>query len=85
MIDAAISRDGKKLMLALVVRSGISEGRTRQLGDNFVRLVKTLEPDDSPAREIGRGRYDYLVGVRSIDGSGIAMGAKVATSPRITW
>lgn len=85
VIDAAVSQSGRKLTLALVVRSGMSEGRARQLGDSFVRLVKTFGPDDSPSSEIGRGRYDYLVGVQTIDGARIATGAKDATSPRIAW
>ena len=85
VIDAAISQEGAKLSLALIVRNGTPERRAKELGDNFVRLVKTYSPDDTPGKEIGQGLYDYVVGVRSIDGDDIAMGAKVATSPRITW
>ena len=85
VIDASISQEGEKLALAIIVRNGMSEGRAKQLGDNFVRLVKTFGPDDSPSKEIGRGRFDYLVGVKTIDGKTVAMGAKVGPSPRITW
>lgn len=85
VLDASISQEGEKLALAIIVLDGTSEARARELGDNFVRLAKTFGPDDNPSREIGRGRYDYLVGIRSAGGSDIAMGAKVGSSPRITW
>lgn len=85
VLDASISQEGEKLALAIIVLDGTSEARAMELGDNFVRLAKTFGPDDNPSREIGRGRYDYLVGIRSAGGSDIAMGAKVGSSPRITW
>lgn len=48
-------------------------------------MAKTFGPDSNPSKEIGRVRYDYLVGVRSVDGTDIARGAKLGSSPRITW
>lgn len=85
VIDASISQEGEKLALAIIVRNGTSKGRAQQLGDNFVRMAKTFGPDSNPSKEIGRGQYDYLVGVRSVDGTDIARGAKLGFSPRITW
>ena len=85
VLDASISQEGEKLALAIIVLDGTSEARAKELGDNFVRLAKTFGPDNDPSQEIGRGRYDYLVGIRSASGSDIAMGAKIGSSPRITW
>ena len=85
VLDASISQEGEKLALAIIVLDGTSEARAKQLGENFVRLAKTFGPDDNPSQEIGRGRYDYLVGIKTIGGKTIAMGAKVDMSPRITW
>ena len=48
-------------------------------------MAKTFGPDDKPSQEIGRGRYDYLVGIQSAGGSDIAMGSEIGPSTRITW
>lgn len=85
VITASISQEGRKLALAIIVLDGTSEGRAKQLGDNFVRMAKMFGPDDAPSKQIGRGRYDYLVGVRTVSGKDIALGAKDRTSPYITW
>ena len=83
--DAAITQEGRQLSLALIVRRTTSEASGKQLGDNFVRIVKSVGPDSAPGKEIGRGQYDYLIGVFYPNEKRLAMGAKVRTSPRITW
>lgn len=85
VVDASISQQGEKLALAIIVRNGTSEGRAKQLGDNFVRMAKTFGPDDNPSKEIGRGRYDYRIGVKTLDGRTLAMGAKIGPASHITW
>lgn len=85
VVDAAISQEDEDLALAIIVRSATSEGRAKQLGDSFVRMAKSLGPDDNPAKEIGPGRYDYRIGVKTLDGKTLAMGAKIDAAARITW
>ncbi len=84
--DAAISQTGYDLSLALIVGPETSEERARQLGDNFVRLVKSLAPAETPpAKEIGPGKYHYLVTVAKPGQQIIAVGAKDAAARRISW
>jgi len=83
--DADIIQEGKVLSLAIIVGYATSEERARQLGDNFVRLVKTFGPDSSPGKIIGQGTYDYLIAVATPDQRIIVQGAKVNSSDHITW
>ena len=85
MLDAAIGQDGSDVNLVLVVTALTSEARARELGDNFVRMTKSMSQDDPPTRSIGFGIYSYLVGVYYPDETLVAMGAKVQSSDRITW
>ena len=56
--DAALSQRDCALSLVLMVNSAITEVAARELGDNFVRGVKSLGPrgaqDESLGIEIGR-------------------------------
>ena len=83
--DAAITQDGRNLSLVLVVNAAASEEYAKELGSNFVRLVKTFGPEEAPGREIGEGIYDYLVGVYTPAEEQIALGAKVSFARSITW
>ena len=83
--DAAVSRDGKDLSLVLIVDYATSKTQAKNLGDNFVRLVKTYGPEPSPGKEIGAGTFDYLIGVYYPNQEMVAMGAKVSFSDHITW
>jgi hypothetical protein len=85
VLDAAVSQEGDDLSLALMVRDATSEVRAKELGDNFVRMVKTFGPDYSPTKALGRGAYSYAVIVTRADGSPIAEGAKARSSTRISW
>ena len=71
--------------LVLVVGAATSEARAKQLGDNFVRMYKSLSDDDPPGPTIGAGKYDYLIGVYTPSEKQIALGAKVSFADRITW
>ena len=85
VIDAAILQDGDKLSLVLVVKSTTTNARAKELGDNFVRQVKALSPDDSPSASIGTGVYNYIVGIVRPDTSYIAQGVKGKSMKNIDW
>lgn len=83
--DAAITQRGDDISLVLIVGYATSEAKAKSLGDNFVRLTKSLSQDTPPGRMIGRGIYNYLVGVYYPNEERLAKGAKVAFSDRISW
>ena len=85
VLDAAISKRGNQVSLVLVVHSATNESNARQLGDNYVRMFKSLSDDDSPGSSIGRGKYDYLIGVYYSNEKKVAQGAKSRASDRISW
>ena len=85
VLDAAISERGNQISLVLIVHPITNEGGARQLGDSFVRMFKSLSDDDSPGSSIGRGKYDYLIGVYYPNEKRVAQGAKSRTSSRISW
>ena len=82
----ALTQKGCKLSLVLIVNPSITKARAKEMGDNFVRMVKSFGAGPSPTKIIGRGIYDYMIGVYSpYDKSNpIVLGAKVSTSPRIS-
>ena len=82
---ASISQDGQRLSLDLVVRVEATQDNAQELGDSFVRLVKTFGPEALPGREIGSGVFDYEIAVAYADGTRIAQGAKDSTGIRIAW
>ena len=91
VIDTAIAQDGYELSLAIIVPKGTSEARAKELGDAFVRLVKTFGLLDSgkrepaPSKEIGEGIFNYLITVVYPDQTIIVQGAKVSFATHITW
>ena len=85
VLDAAISQQGERVSLVLIVDPLTNESGARQLGDNFVRMFKSLSDDEPPGRSIGRGKYDYLIGVYYPNEKKVAQGAKSRASDRISW
>ena len=83
--DAAISQKGCYLNLAIIVDYSASEEYAKELGEDFIRLTKTFGSGPSPGKEIGKGVYDYLVGIYYPNEKLLAMGAKVKFSSHITW
>jgi len=83
--EASISQDGQRLSLGLVVRVETTRDNAQELGDNFLRLVKTFGPEALPGREIGSGLFDYEITVAYADGTRIAQGAKDANGISIAW
>ncbi len=56
------------------------------MGDSFVRMVKALGPGPSPSKRVGKGVYEYMIGVYGWPSERrIALGVKVPESERITW
>ena len=87
VVDSSLSQnDEGDLILVLVVQFGTSEVVAKGLMEDFARLAKTLGPEDPPSiEEIGRGLYDYRVGIFYPNEELIDRGAKVRESPKITW
>ena len=83
--DAAVSQKGDQLSLVLIVGFATNTQRAKTLGENFVRLTKSLGPDRSPGKEIGKGIFDYVIGVYYPDESQVVLGAKSRTAERISW
>jgi hypothetical protein len=86
VVDAAVKQDGRKVSLVVIVRRGTSVGKAKQLGNNFLRMVKTFsKAEPNPGTQIGSGVFDYLIGIYTPDQKELVLGAKVRNSPRITW
>ena len=87
VVDSSLSQnDEGDLILVLVVQFGTSEVVAKGLMEDFARLAKILGPEDPPSiEEIGRGLYDYRVGIFYPNEELIDRGAKVRESPKITW
>ena len=83
--DAAVSQKGDQLSLVLIVGFATNTQRAKTLGENFVRLTKSLGPDRSPGKEIGKGIFDYVIGVYYPDESQVVLGAKSRAAERISW
>lgn len=85
VLGAAVGQDGRRLSLAVVVAFGSAESAARDVGDSFVRTVKSHGPESAPTNEIGKGDFDYFVTVVYPDRTVIARGAKISSSTRIIW
>lgn len=83
--DAAISQEDETLSLVIIANAAINEEYAKELADSFVRLVKTFSEDVSPGKEIGKGIYDYLVGVYTPSEEEIVIGYKNKDLDHITW
>ena len=83
--EASIGQDGKQLSLVIIVDYATDPGYAQELGDNFVRLAKTFLKDGAPGKQIGTGKYDYLIGVYYPNEQKVALGAKVRSADRISW
>ena len=82
--DTYIGQEDCKLNLAIVGYI-TDEATARKQGDSMVRLTKSMGPEPDPGQQIGRGTYDYLVGIFRPDGTTVEMGAKARSGNRIVW
>ena len=83
--DAAIAQDGHKLSLVVIINAAATEEYAKEVGENFVRYLKAMSPDETPGREVGPGIYDYLIGVYTLTEEAVAEGAKHRSARRISW
>ena len=85
--DAAIGQDNCNLSPAIIVSPATNEAYAKELRDYFIRLTKSFAPDSPPpSKEIGKGVYDYLIGVYDVyTNKEIAFGAKASNAHWITW
>ncbi len=83
--DATLLQTGDSVALELVVGSGISDERAKELADQFMRVVKRRGPDHRPVNQIGTGALDYTIVVSHPGNEVIANGAKLRTAFAITW
>lgn len=84
VVDATLSQSGVSVTLDLVVLSTVSEERAKELGDQFVRVVKRRGPDHRPVNQLGTGTLDYAITVSYPDGE-ISKGSKVRIATQISW
>jgi hypothetical protein len=82
---AIVQKEGNKVNLAVIVRASINKETAQRIGDNFVRALKTYSQDIAPSKSVGKGIYDYMVGVYRQDESLIVMGNKPANAEHIIW
>ena len=83
--DAAVTQRGRQVSLVVVVGTATNEQHAREIGDNFVRMVKSFSDDTTPSKEIGPGVYDYLIGVYYPGQQQVVMGAKARNARNIRW
>lgn len=83
--SAAVVQEGRNLDLTITVDYATPEENAKELGNNFVRLLQTLGPEAMPGAVVGKGMFNYLVGVYYPSEEMLAMGTKPRTSDRITW
>lgn len=89
-----VSKDDKKITLVIQVNAATNEEYAKDLGDSFVRALAsgaaTYSEDDlrTPSKDDLGEIYDYYdlhVGIGSGPDNFIVQGAKVTSSPKITW
>jgi len=85
IIDAVIMQNDAKVKLVLTVREGTTKERAKELGESFVRLIKTFCRDHNPNKEIGIGVYDYMIEVYYPDKNELAIGIKDCMNKSISW
>ena len=85
VVDATLVQSGVSVTLDLVVGSNISEERAKELGDQFIRVVKRRGPDHRPVNQLGTGSLDYAITVFHPGELQIAKGTKGRMATQISW
>ena len=83
--DATASKADLKVTLTLVVDPGTDVARGKELGVEFVRLVMTFGPEDTPPEGLGEGFFDYVIIVTYPDETLVARGAKSSLAGGVFW
>ena len=82
--ESSIGQDGNQLSLVIIVDYETDPDYSQELGENFVRMAKSFLKDGVPGKQIGRGSYDYLIGIYYPNEQKVALGAKVGDADRIS-
>ena len=85
VVDATLAQSGISVTLDLIVGSVVSEERAKELGDQFVRVVKRRGPDHRPVTQLGTGSLDYAITVSHPGELQIAKGTKRRVATQISW
>lgn len=83
--DACITQDCENINLSLTVDYKTSKERARELGENFIRLVKINSTDINPEEKIGIGFYNYVISVLYPDRQEVVRGTKACNTESIAW
>ncbi|MEW4328220.1 hypothetical protein Q0N12_16335 [Rossellomorea marisflavi] len=85
--DAAVNVEGDTIYLAIIAPA-VNKEYGKELGDNFVRQLAAFSEGESPTKDYYGEIYDNYnmqVGVFDANEKAIVYGAKVTSSPKITW
>ena len=84
VLDATIKQEDSTFCLEVsVYPNGLLHAK--EMGDNFVRLVKSFGPDDPPRKGIEEGKFNYRIGIYNTLGHVIVMGIKPDSKSKISW
>ena len=85
VIEAVILQNDAKVKLVLIVIERTKIEQAKELGERFVRIIKTFCRDPNPNKEIGKGVYDYMIEVLYPDKDELAIGIKDCMNKSISW
>ncbi len=85
VIEADLMQKGSKIELVLTVESKTSRERAKELGESYVRLVKTFSMDINPNKKIGKGIYNYVVMLHNLNKETLIIGIKENMAESIAW
>lgn len=86
--DAAISVKNDTISFAVIVGASTNKETAQEIGDNFIRQLSAFTDGSTPRKDYYGELYDEFDVLITIAGPAeniIAQGAKVRTSPKITW
>ena len=86
VLDASIDQRGRTVALSLTVTAETPPGAARALGDDFVRLVKTIAATEpTPGDDLGPGDFDYVVRISTPTNALLARGGKSTSARAMNW
>jgi hypothetical protein len=86
VLDAGIDQRGRTVALSLTVTAETPPGAARALGDDFVRLVKTIAATEpTPGDDLGPGDFDYVVHISTPTNALVARGGKSTSARAMNW
>jgi predicted Zn finger-like uncharacterized protein len=83
--DIALVQKGEHVNITIIINYVFAEKYAKKVGDNAVRFVKARSEDTHPGEEIGRGIYNYTVGVYYPNKKPVAWGEKGRGDSHISW